>query len=122
MDHRQVIRTIAAGRVVIGTALLLAPGLGGRWWIGPTAGDRGVKVVIRALAVRDLAIGVGTLQALAEGQPVRGWARAGGAGDLVDAAGSLLATRRIGAGRALAVTAVGAVAGLASLVAAEHID
>ena len=113
---------LAVGRVVAGSTLLLAPGAAGGQWFGAGAADRGAKVAIRGLAARDLAIGLGTLQALADGAPARGWARAGGIGDLVDAAATLVAFRRLGARRALPILAIATTAGVVSLTSAEHLD
>ncbi len=122
MDHRQLVRTIAAGRIVAGTALLLLPGTTAGRWIGPDARAPGAKVMTRAMGARDLAIGAGTITALANGQPSRHWALAGAASDLVDGLATLLAIRHIGARRALPLLAVAATAGIASYVAAEHLD
>jgi hypothetical protein len=121
MDHRQLVRSLAAGRVVVGAALIVVPGTASRW-IGPAAHDPTVKVTIRALGVRDLAIGVGTMRALAAGEPARDWTLAGGVSDLVDAGATLLAFRRIGARRAIPLLMVATVAAAVSYVAAERLD
>ncbi len=113
---------IAAGRLVVGTTLLVLPGRAGERWLGSVTRDRRVKVVVRATAARDFAIGAGTLHALSTGAPVRGWTLAGAAGDLTDAAATALALRQIGARRALPVMAVALAAGLVSLAAADHVD
>ena len=91
MDPRDLARSQARGRVAIGAALVLAPGLAGRMWIGEDAARRAVKVFTRALGVRDLAIGLGVLLALERGAPVRGWLEAGTLSDAVDVAATLLA-------------------------------
>ena len=122
MDHRQLLRTIAAGRIVAGTTLLLLPGTAAGQWIGPSARTPGAKVMTRAMGVRDLAIGAGTMSALANGEPARHWALAGAASDLIDGLATVLAIRHIGARRALPLLAVAATAGIASYVAADHLD
>jgi len=122
VDQRQLLRTIGAGRVVVGAALILLPGTTAGRLVGPPASDRSVKVLTRALGVRDLAIGAGTIHALDAGEPVRGWGLAGAAGDLMDAAAAVLAFRHVGARRALPLIAVATVAGLASYNAAQQID
>jgi hypothetical protein len=122
MDHRQLVRMLAVGRLVLGGTLLLAPQAAGGRWLGPVSADRGAKVAIRGLAARDLAIGAGTLQALGEGQPVRGWALAGGIGDLADAAATVLAWRTLGIRRALPTLVVAATASAVSLTSANHLD
>ena len=76
----------------------------------------------RTMGIRDLAIGAGTMHTLAEGTPARSWILAGAASDLVDVVATVLAVRYIGLRRALPVVAVAAIAGIASYLAAEHID
>jgi hypothetical protein len=76
----------------------------------------------RTMGVRDLALGVGTMHALAEGTPARNWVLAGAASDLIDAVATVLAIRHIGLRRALPVVVVATTAGIASYIAAEHLD
>ena len=54
-------RAVAAGRVAVGAALLLAPGLAGRAWIGDDAQRPAVHAIVRALGIRDLILGALTL-------------------------------------------------------------
>lgn len=121
VDHRQLLRLMAAGRIAVGAALTVAPGVSGRAWIGAAATDPPVKVMTRAMGIRDLALGLGTLRAIEDGQPLRPWAVLGAMSDAVDAAATLLALRRLGPGAlpVLATATVAAVAGVASL---EHLD
>ena len=79
MEAREIALSQARGRMVVGAALLLAPGWAGRRWIGEPAGHPAVKVLTRALGVRDLAIGLGAVIALDRGVPARGWFEGGGA-------------------------------------------
>jgi hypothetical protein len=122
VDHRQLLRSIAAGRVVVGVALVALPGTSAGTWIGPVAKDPAVKVMTRAMGARDLAIGMGTLHALQEGASAKTWSLAGAASDLVDAAATLLAVRHLGLRRALPLLVVATTAGIASFVASEHVD
>ena len=119
MDHRQLVRSLAAGRVAIGTALVFAPGVVGERWIGEPARNPAVKVFSRALGVRDVALGLGTLWALERGEPVRTWVQLGVLADTVDAVASLLAVPAIGARRALPVLAI---AGGAAATGATSVD
>ena len=61
---RAVSATVAAGRVVIGAALLAAPGAMARQWMGSVAETDGGALAIRAFGGRDLALGAATLLAL----------------------------------------------------------
>ena len=62
---------------------MLAPGLA-RVWAGPSAHQPGVALITRAAGIRDLAIGVRTLQALAAGTSVRRLLVDGAVADAVD--------------------------------------
>jgi uncharacterized membrane protein len=108
--------------VVVGVALVAIPGTSAGTWIGPVAKDPAVKVMVRAMGARDLAIGLGTLHALREGTAARTWSLAGAASDLVDAAATILAIRRLGLRRALPLVVVATTAGLACYVASEHVN
>jgi hypothetical protein len=120
VDHRQLVRALAAGRVAVGAALTVAPGLTGRTWIGPVARQREVKVVVRAMGGRDLAMGLGTLQALERGGDVRSWVVLSAACDAVDTAATLLAIRRLGP-RAVPVLLTAAAAAVAGAASADHL-
>ena len=91
MEPRDRALLHARGRIAVGAAFVLFPGLAGRMWIGADAARRPVKVLARAFGVRDLAIGLGVVIALDRGTPVRGWIEAGALSDAVDTCASLLA-------------------------------
>lgn len=122
MDHRQLVRGLAAGRIVIGTALTVAPGLAGRGWIGDAALDPSTKVFTRALGVRDLALGLGAYRALDSGGEVRPWVVLGALCDAVDLVATSLAMGRIGARRAVPAMLIAGTAAAAGLAAADHLD
>ena len=100
---RRMIRAAGVGRMAIGAALMLAPGIAGRGWIGADASRPGVKAVIRALGIRDLLLGAGAYQAAQEGRLLRRWVELGMVADAVDLAATLLAARHLGARRATVV-------------------
>src|SRR4051812_43480267 len=122
MDHYQLVRAIAVGRVAVGASLIALPGFARRQWIGDAAADRRTKVMIRAFGVRDLALGAGTLQAIDRGQPARPWVMMSAVSDAVDLAATALALRSLGARRALPVMVVAAAAAVGGLVATEHVE
>jgi hypothetical protein len=121
-DHRQIVRMLACARIAIGATLLAAPRRAGGRWIGPAADDAAARLAVRALAARDLAIGVGTLRALTGEEPARPWAVAGAASDLVDAAATIVAVRQVGLRRALPAIVIALGAGIYTLSIAEQID
>lgn len=59
MDARVTARVVAAGRVGLGAALVLAPERMTAPWLGGDSGRAGVRVVTRALGARDVALGLG---------------------------------------------------------------
>lgn len=122
MDHRQLMRALAAGRIVVGVALVALPRTAGKQWIGDPALDRSVTAMTRAMGIRDLALGAGTLRALGAGDPARSWVLLGGMSDAVDLVGTGLAMRSIGLRRALPVMVVAAGAATLSLLAADQLD
>jgi hypothetical protein len=122
MDHRQNLRFIAAGRIAIGIAMLFAPRRATRGWLGDRDIGAGVSLLSRAFGAREVALGAGTLQALASGGPVRPWVMAGIVSDGLDATASLLAAPQIGVGRALMNGAVASSATAAGIAALEHVD
>ena len=78
--------------------------------------------MIRAMGVRDLAIGLGTARALRTGEAVRPWVLLSALCDGVDLAATVLAVRRIGLRRALPVMAVAGGAAALGLAAADEVD
>ncbi|MGH2804077.1 MAG: hypothetical protein ACRDL4_13680 [Thermoleophilaceae bacterium] len=91
MKARDVALALARGRMAIGAAFLLVPGLAGRLWIGADARRGAVKLMTRALGGRDVALGLGVVIALDRGAPVRGWLEACTLADAADFGATLLA-------------------------------
>ena len=116
MDDRALARQFAFGRIAMGAALLVVPGLVAAPWVGrETASRPGVHVLLRALGVRDLVLGLGLKTALDRDAPTRGWLEGALAADGVDAAATLLAGDDLPrSGRVL----VGALAGSSVLLGA----
>lgn len=115
MDVAKLALALNAGRVGIGVALTLAPAALGRRWIGPVADDPGARVAIRAMGIRDAALGaatIGTLRATGVGgMGFRVLAGLGIAVDAVDAAATVAAWRSLPAsGKAVIAVAGGATA------------
>ena len=95
MGARNLAVGLAGGRIAIGAVSLLAPGLVGRAMLGADGDAGGIRLLLRAVGGRDLALGIGVLAALDRGAPVRGWLRASAVVDGLDAAGAVLARRRL---------------------------
>ena len=105
-DARQLALAYAGGRLAFGVVALVAPGIL-HAWIGEVARGPGTRVMGRAFAARDAALGLGTLLALRQGTPARRWLQMGAAVDAVDMAVSLAGARYLGPRRALPAAALG---------------
>jgi hypothetical protein len=88
---RQLILAYSAGRIAFGLALLGPPSWAASRWIGPDAERRPVGVAMRGLAVRDMALGLGAIDAVRRDGAVVPWLVAAAAGDVADIAISLIA-------------------------------
>jgi hypothetical protein len=122
MDHRQLVRMLAVGRVVVGAALTLVPGVAGKLWVGDAASSPATRLAFRTMGIRDLALGAGTLHALATGEPARPWVLLGGVSDVVDAGATALAIRHIPLRAAIPSIAVAASAAAVSAVSVDRLD
>jgi hypothetical protein len=90
MDLPTVARAAAAARAAIGVALLTAPGLAAKRWLGDVSEQPGAQVAIAGLGGRDLALGLGTLWALGGRQrSPRPWLIANGGADVADLVSTL---------------------------------
>ncbi|MGI9601993.1 MAG: hypothetical protein ACR2QE_08915 [Acidimicrobiales bacterium] len=120
MDYRQLSRFLAAGRASIGVVALVAPGAGLRA-IGVEASG-GAKLITRAFAGRELALGLGTLRSLDHQRHSDDWVRAGAAADVVDATAVVLASRSLGLLRTIVGATIAAGAAVVGLRAADRLD
>jgi hypothetical protein len=114
MQPRDAARAYGAGRVAVGAALLLAPRLLGRIWLGRPAATPAGAVVIRAFAVRDLVLGGIAMHTVDHPDVAPRWQRTCAAVDAVDFAATAAARRslpRVGAALVMAMAAAGAATG-----------
>ncbi|MBJ7332735.1 MAG: hypothetical protein JHC95_22765 [Solirubrobacteraceae bacterium] len=93
MDARSAARALAAGRVAIGLALIVAPTRGTRGWIGDLADEPGARVLTRSLGIRDLILGGIALHTVDHPEVGPRWLRTCAVADLVDL-GATLAARK----------------------------
>jgi hypothetical protein len=90
-----VARALALSRIGFGVAMLVTPGLFARLWIGASGRAPGVRVLTRALGIRDVALGMGLLRATELGHDEHSWLVLGAASDAVDALATLAAFRHL---------------------------
>ncbi len=89
LDDKDLARMLGLARIAFGVAGFLFPNVAMRAWIGQRAEPYPTNMLLRGLAGRDIAIGVGIVTAIETGAPVRGWLEAGALADAADAAGTL---------------------------------
>jgi hypothetical protein len=106
-------RTLAAGRVVAGAALLATPDLAAQW-AGDDARSPGARLITRGLGARDAALGLGTLAAAGDPAQLRRWLLASTVCDAADFAATLAGPRAPARTLVLALAAAATVTGLAA--------
>jgi hypothetical protein len=122
VEARGIALSQARGRMVVGAALVFAPGWAGGRWIGEPAAQPAVKLITRALGVRDFALGLGTAIAIDRGAPARGWFEAAALSDAVDLVATLLAGDSIPSSARKAVVAIAASSAVACAALARVVD
>jgi len=112
MQDATLAMSLARGRIALGVAAVLAPGLAARVMAGRRT--EGIEPLFaRMLGARDVALGLGTVIALDRGKPVRGWLEGSALSDTVDCIACVIAREHmpssvfgvaagLGAGSALA--------------------
>jgi hypothetical protein len=119
---RELARSNGLGRSAIGVALVLAPGVLGKRWVGEDELTDGAKLFARALGARDLALGLGTLLAMKEGGPTRGWLEGAALADVIDAAATLLAWKKLPPAGRSGVLAIAVTSAVQCALVARVID
>lgn len=115
---QNLVRALAVGRIVFGAAMLAAPERAGKAWIGKRAAKHsGTQAVTQGFGARDVALGVGALQALARGQDARTWVGIAALCDVADLGATVARDDLPSGGRAL----VTALASGAILISAAYL-
>lgn len=114
-----VARALAFSRMGFGFAMLVTPGLFARLWIGASGRSPGVRVLVRALGIRDVALGMGLLRANELGHDDHSWLVLGAASDAVDALASLAAFRHLPRSRRWIIVASAAGAASTAMAASQ---
>jgi len=108
MDAKRIATVHAAGRAMVGAALVVAPRAATAGWIGKDANRAPVTVVARALGVRDSVVGLGVLRTLGDAEAARPWVAAGLVADAVDLGATLAVRDKLPTQGAAAVSVVAA--------------
>ena len=84
MDHRTNVLGVARGRIVMGLAMLLLPGVMLRVMFGRHASTKSARVMARMFGAREIVLGVGTVTSVKERTQDAEWASACAVADAVD--------------------------------------
>jgi hypothetical protein len=91
MRTRQLALLYSAARAGIGMALLGSPSWLAERWLGGDAQHPAVGLAVRGLAAREIALGLGAIDAIRRERAPAPWLVAAAAGDLTDMTASLAA-------------------------------
>jgi hypothetical protein len=124
VDVRTLATGLAINRCLFGVGYLVAPAATGKGWFGPDARRAGTGVAARALGARDLALGLGALQALRSGEDreARTWFAAHALSDGMDLLATLAARRDIPAGAAAFGTFMAAASTAVAVAGATRLE
>lgn len=104
---RDLARAQALGRVLLGTALTVAPRPVASAWLGSRSARRSqTAVVVSAMGARDVGLGLGVARALRDGHGAKPWLAAGAFADAIDLLATLRARDELPAFGAAAITAM----------------
>ena len=97
MNPRTLLTTLAAGRLLIGAALVAKPQsqVGAGWVGGEEANRPTTALLFRSVGARDMALGIGTLVAARSGSPLKPWLLGATLADTVDLAATFAAGKAI---------------------------
>ena len=84
MDHRTNVLGVARGRIVMGLAMALVPGVMLRLLFGRHASTKSARVLARMFGAREIVLGVGTVTSVKERTQDAEWTSACAVADAVD--------------------------------------
>ncbi len=121
IKNAEDVQLMGALRLAIGIGLCVAPGISGRFWMGPEGATWTAKAALRSLGAREVAIGLGLLDGIDEGR-ARTWLQAGVISDVADAANALFFFEGVHPVKRLAWVALPAVAAWYGLRLASDVE
>lgn len=122
MEDRDLARLLAWTRIGIGAATALMPSMVVRMWAGRSQPSFPTNMLAKGLGVRELALGIGLLNALENDGHVKPWLLASAAADAGDAVGTLGSWSELGTLRALGLLVVEVGASVVGFSLAESLD
>jgi hypothetical protein len=122
MEDPNVAMFFARGRIALGAAAVVVPGLATRVMGGRRGSDGIGPLLARMLGGRDVALGLGTVIALDRGAPVRGWLEGAALADTVDCVACVLARDNMPPTVFGAAAGLGAVSALLGIFLSRRLD
>jgi hypothetical protein len=122
VNPRAVAGALAAGRVALGLAVLVAPEEVTSRWLGGHAGHPAVRYLAHSLGARDVALGVLALATLRDGRHAAQAQVACAAADAVDAVATVAARAELPVVGAIGTVAVAGGAAIAELYLARRLS
>ncbi|MGI8412683.1 MAG: hypothetical protein ACR2QA_09350 [Solirubrobacteraceae bacterium] len=122
MDDVTLVMSVARGRIALGVAAVVAPGLAARVMGGRRTSDGIAPLFARMLGARDIALGLGTVIALDRGKPVRGWLEGSALADVADCVACALAREDISPGACKAGAGLGAASAILEVFLSRRLD
>ena len=122
LDDRDLARMLGLGRIALGIASFLAPTRFARMWTGERSDAAITPMAIRGLGARDVAIGVGLLNAIENGGAAKGWLEASALSDASDAFATLAEWGRLPGWRRLGLFGLEVGSALLGLRLAADLD
>jgi hypothetical protein len=121
-NARRLTAAVLGLRIAYGLGLLAVPARLGTGWLGDDAGTQPVKVPLRGLGGREVAVHTAALLATLGGAPVRPWLAVSIAGDVTDIAATTAGRGELPSGAAAKTAGVAGVSAALTLVAAALVD
>jgi hypothetical protein len=122
MDDAKLALLLARGRIAIGVAMVVAPGLVARR-MSATSTAYGLELPFaRMIGARDLALGLGIVVALDRGAPVRGWLEGAALADTADCFASLAARKQLGRGGLIGTVGLASISAVVGAVLARRLE
>ncbi len=90
---RTLTAAFALARLTFGAGLVAAPGKVASGWIGADASRAPVRIVVRGVGARDIALSAGTLATLSDADALQAWLAGAVLSDLCDVAATLATPR-----------------------------
>jgi hypothetical protein len=122
MEDANLAMSLARGRIALGTAGVVVPGLATRVMGGRRGSDGIGPLLARMLGARDVALGLGTVIALDRGAPVRGWLEGAALADTVDCVACVLARDNISSTVFRAAAGLGAASAMLGIFLSRRLD